>query len=182
MGSDYEFFTEWRVAGTIREVKDVLSDAEALPRWWPAVYLDIRPLAQGGADGVGREVDLHTKGWLPYTLRWRFRLTEPMTDEGFALEAQGDLVGAGRWTFAQDGPEVEITCDWRTRAATPLLQRLPGLLRPAFAANHVWAMKRGEESLRLELRRRRCATDAERAKIPAPPPTTFRRLLRPARW
>ena len=182
MSSDYEFLTEWRVPGTIAEVREVLSDAEALPRWWPAVYLAIRPLAEGAPDGVGREVDLHTKGWLPYTLRWTLRITEPITDEGFALEASGDLIGTGRWTFAQDGPEVVITYDWRVRAAKPLLQRLSWLLKPAFSANHVWAMRRGEASLRLELRRRRAPTDAARAAVPPPPPTTFRRFVRPTRW
>ncbi|MEO5680169.1 MAG: hypothetical protein ABIS47_10930 [Acidimicrobiales bacterium] len=43
-------------------------------------------------------------------------------------------------------------------------------------------MRRGEESLKLELRRRRAATDADRAAIGPPPPTTFRRLVRPTRW
>jgi len=181
MGSDYEFLTVWRVPGTIAEVRAVLSDAEALPRWWPAVYLGIRPLSEGAPDGVGREVDLHTKGWLPYTLRWGFLITEPVTDEGFALEARGDLIGTGRWTFTQEGPEVVITYDWRVRAAKPLLQRLSWLLKPAFAANHVWAMKRGEQSLKLELRRRRAPTEAARAAVPPPPPTTFRRFLRPSR-
>jgi hypothetical protein len=56
------------------------------------------------------------------------------------------------------------------------------LLRPFFAANHVWAMRRGEESLKLELRRRRAAGPGERDAVPAPPPTTFRWLVRPARW
>lgn len=182
MGSDYEFLTVWRVPGTLAEVQEVLRDAESLPRWWPAVYLAVRPIAEGGPDGVGREVDLHTKGYLPYTLRWRLRITEPITDEGFALEARGDLEGTGRWTFAQDGPEAVITYDWRIRATKPLLQRLSWLLRPFFAANHVWAMKGGEESLRLELRRRRAATDAERAAVPDPPPPTFRRFVRPATW
>ena len=182
MGSDYEFLTEWRVPGTIEEVKDVLRDAEALPRWWPAVYLAIRPLAPGDADGVGREVDLHTKGYLPYTLRWRLLITEPITHHGFALEARGDLDGTGRWTFVQDGPEVVITYDWRISATKPLLKKLTWLLRPFFAANHVWAMRRGEESLKLELRRRRAATQADRDRVPPPPPTTFRRLVRPAVW
>ena len=141
MASDYEFFTEWRVAGTLDEVKAVLSDAEALPRWWPSVYLEVRPLAEADENGVGREVDVHTKGFLPYTLRWKFLITEPLTDEGFALAASGDLEGTGRWTFALDGPEVVITYDWRIRATKPLLQKQTWLLRPFFAANHVWAMK-----------------------------------------
>ena len=115
-------------------------------------------------------MEVVTKGWLPYTLRWTLRITETMTDRGFALAASGDLEGTGRWTFAQDGPETVITYDWRVVATKPLLARLSWLLRPAFAANHRWAMDRGEESLRLELRRRRDPA----AVVPAPPGPTFR--------
>ncbi|HEX2048693.1 MAG TPA: SRPBCC family protein [Acidimicrobiales bacterium] len=171
--SDYQFSTEWRVAGTVEEVKKVLGDAESLPRWWPSVYLRVDQREQGGPGGVGRTVDLHTKGWLPYTLRWTLRITEPLTDEGFALEATGDLVGTGRWTFTQDGPEVVITYDWRISATKPLLRRLAWLLKPAFEANHRWAMRKGEESLRLELRRRRGGES-----VPPPPPATFTRFRR----
>jgi hypothetical protein len=56
------------------------------------------------------------------------------------------------------------------RAEKPLLQALSPFLRPLLAANHRWAMRKGEESLALELARRRAATPADRAKIPAPPP------------
>jgi len=182
MSSHYQFLTEWRLAGSVAEVQDVLGDAEALPRWWPSVYLAIRPVADGAPDGAGRQVDVHTKGFLPYTLRWRLLITEPITDAGFALEARGDLEGTGRWTFAQDGPEAVVTYDWRISATKPILQKLTWLLRPAFAANHVWAMRRGEESLRLEMRRRRALTGAERAKVPPPPPATFRWMLRSPDW
>jgi hypothetical protein len=155
----------------------VLSDGRTLPQWWPSVYLGVEPRAAGDDDDVGSVTDLHTKGWLPYTLRWSLTLTEPVTDTGFALSADGDLQGTGRWTFVQDGPEVVITYDWRVSAAKPLLRRLSWLLRPAFAANHRWAMARGEESLRLELRRRRACSEAERNLVPAPPGPTFPRLL-----
>jgi Polyketide cyclase / dehydrase and lipid transport len=178
MGSEYHFFTVWRVPGTIAEVKEVLSDGLSLPRWWPSVYLSVHQLEEGGADGLGAVLDLHTKGWLPYTLRWTLRVTEPVTDAGFALEATGDLEGTGRWTFEQDGPEVEITYDWRISATKPLLRRFGWLLRPAFSANHHWAMRRGEESLRLELRRRRATSDNELRRIPAPPAPTFGWLSR----
>ncbi len=168
----YHFVTVWRVAGTIPEVQAVLGDGEALTRWWPAVYLDVVPVAAGDARGVGATAELFTTGWLPYTLRWTLRITEPMTDAGFALAASGDLQGTGRWAFVQDGPEVEITYDWRVAATKPLLARLSWLLRPAFAANHRWAMARGEQSLALELRRRRAA---DPATVPLPPGPTFRR-------
>jgi hypothetical protein len=173
--TDYSFRTVWRVAGTLDEVKSVLGDADGLSRWWPSVYLSVTPLEDGAANGVGRAVALHTKGWLPYTLRWTLRISEPITDAGFALTAEGDLQGFGCWTFVPDGPEVEIVYDWRVRAAKPLLQRLSWLLKPGFAANHRWAMARGEESLRLELRRRRAPTAAERDRVPPPPPPSFRR-------
>ena len=161
MGStDYEFRTVWRVAGTPEEVEAVLGDTTGLPRWWPSVYLSVEPVAGGPEPrpGIPRPARLHTKGWLPYTLRWTLTVTEPVTSRGFALTAEGDLNGTGRWTFEKDGPETVITYDWRVSTAKPLLRRLSWLLKPAFAANHRWAMARGQESLALELRRRRAAT------------------------
>ena len=178
MGTAYHFTTEWRVTGTIDEVKQVLGDALSLPTWWPSVYLSVTQREAGGADGLGRVVDLHTKGWLPYTLRWTLRVTEPITDAGFAVEATGDLEGSGRWTFDQQGQEVLITYDWRVTATKPLLRRLSWLLRPAFSANHHWAMARGEESLQLELQRRRALAAGSHEQVGSPPPPTFRWLFR----
>lgn len=165
MSSDYHFVTTWRVTGTIDEVKAILGDGPSLPRWWPSVYLWVDVVAEGGPGGAGAVIDLHTKGWLPYTLRWTLHITEPVTDAGFALRATGDLEGTGVWTFVPEGPDVVITYEWSVHATKPLLRRLGWLLRPAFSANHRWAMHRGEESLRLELRRRR-QHDASGPSIP----------------
>ena len=173
MAAHYEFCTVWRATGTAGEVRDVLADGASLPRWWPAVYLAVDVLKEGDETGVGAEMALLTTGWLPYTLRWTLSVTEPITETGYALTAAGDLVGAGRWTFNQDGSQVVITYDWRVSASKPLLRRLTWLLRPVFAANHRWAMARGQESLRLELRRRRATSAAERRRVPLPPPATF---------
>ncbi len=172
----YFFRSVWRVPGTIDEVKDALGDAPSLPRWWPTVYLSVAEVNDEQLGSGGPAFRLHTKGWLPYTLRWTLRVSEPITDDGFALSADGDLEGDGRWYFRQDGPEVEITYDWRVSATKPLIRRLSWLLKPVFAANHRWAMARGEESLRLELRRRRARTAAQRNSVPPPPGPTFRRL------
>jgi hypothetical protein len=171
--SDYHFITHWRVAGTVEEVVAIIGDAADLPRWWPAVYLDTQLLEPGGPDGVGRTVELFTKGWLPYTLRWRLCVTESDPPQRIALEAWGDFVGRGVWSFAQQGDVVAISYDWRIRADKPLLRSLSFLLKPVFAVNHRWAMARGEESLALELRRRRAQTEAERAAVPPPPGPTF---------
>jgi hypothetical protein len=146
--NEYVFVSHWRVEASIEEVTEVLEDAEGLVRWWPSVYLEVhkRP------DGV---VELHTKGWLPYTLRWRFRVTEDRKPNGFSLEAWGDLIGSGRWTFTQDGPIADVVYDWRVRADKPILRYGSFIFKPLFAANHRWAMARGEESLKRELVRRK---------------------------
>src|ERR1041384_3876560 len=111
-----------------------------------AVYLDVQEVRPADASGAGRRVRLHTRGWLPYTLRWEFEVVESRYPYGFALTATGDFNGRGVWTFAQDGPEVNITYDWRISAEKPLLRNLSFLLKPVFAANHRWAMAQGETS------------------------------------
>lgn len=166
---DYHFVTHWQVVGTVREVADVLGDAAGLPRWWPSVYLEAEELLPGGEGGVGKVVRVLTKGWLPYTLSWQFRVTESRHPLGFTLEAAGDFLGRGTWTFEQDGAWVLITYDWRIEAKRPLLRALAPLLRPAFAANHRWAMRQGERSLAIELERRRSAPGDRNLQLPPPP-------------
>jgi hypothetical protein len=151
--NEYHFITHWRVEGAINEVADILKDADSLTRWWPSVYLDVRTIEPGDKDGIGKVVTLHTKGWLPYTLKWQFRVTESRYPHGFSLEAWGDFAGRGVWTLEQDGEFVNVTYDWKISADKPLLRRLSFLFKPVFSANHRWAMSRGEESLRLELAR-----------------------------
>lgn len=169
--NDYHFITTWCVPATLEEVVEIISDAADLVRWWPSVYLNARVIAPGDARGVGKVVDLYTKGWLPYTLRWQFRVTEAH-DRGFTLVAEGDFVGRGIWTFEPDGDYVNIIYDWKIRADKPLLRTFSFAMKPIFSANHHWAMARGEESLKLELARRRARTPAERSLIPAPPAAT----------
>ncbi len=171
--NDYHFITRWRVRSTPEEISDILGDAKSLPRWWPSVYLAVEELEPGDDRGLGRVASLYTKGWLPYTLRWKFRVTDSRHPYGFTLRAFGDFEGEGVWTFEPDAEFVNITYDWRIRADKPLLKALSFLLKPVFAANHEWAMARGLESLQLEIARRRAATLEEAARIPPPPGPTF---------
>jgi hypothetical protein len=167
---DYHFISRWRIEGAVDEIASVLSDPLGLPRWWPSVYLEVKELEPGDPKTrVGRVIELFTKGWLPYTLRWKFRVTESRHPHGWTLEAFGDFEGRGVWTLAQDGAQADVTYDWRIRAEKPLLRYLSFVLKPIFSLNHRWAMARGEESLRLELRRRHAKSDEERAQIPPPP-------------
>jgi len=167
--NEYHFITHWQVGGDVQEVSDILEDVPSLARWWPSVYLDVNILEPGDERGVGKVVSLYTKGWLPYRLRWQFRVTESRAPYGSTLEAWGDFGGWGIWTLKQVGPMVNVTYDWKIRADKPLSRYLSFVLKPIFAANHRWAMAKGEKSLKLELARRPATTPRDAARIPPPP-------------
>ena len=175
--NEYHMITEWRVKGTVEEVSEILQKATDLPRWWPSVYLGVQEIEPGNEKGIGRVVGLYTKGWLPYTLRWTFRVTESSYPYGFALEAWGDFVGRGIWTLQQEGEWARVIYDWKINAEKPLLRTFSFVMKPIFAANHRWAMRMGEESLKLELLRRRAKTPEEQAQIPVPPGPTFKSFI-----
>ena len=167
--NDYRFIDRWRVEGTVEKVADILEDALSLPRWWPSVYFEVRELEAGGKHGIGKLINLRAGGWLPYTLRINFRTVASRYPHGFSMEATGDLEGEGIWTFEQDGPFVNVTYDWTIRANKPIVEKLSFLLKPVFRSNHNWTMRRGEESLKLELLRRRAKSDEEAAAVLTPP-------------
>jgi hypothetical protein len=171
--NEYHFVTRWKVKATCQQVYRTLEDIDTLATWWPSVYLDVKVLEPGIPGGIGKVVALYTKGWLPYTLRWQFKVTQNSFPTGFALDAYGDLAGKGVWLFEQQGEYCDITYDWRINAEKPLLRYLSFIMKPLFKANHVWAMRKGEESLTLELLRRNAATDAEKSSIAPPPKPTF---------
>ncbi len=178
--NEYHFITRWHVQSTAREILTILNDPVGLARWWPSVYLDVKVLEPGDATGVGRVVSLYTKGWLPYTLRWQFRISQVQAN-GFTIVASGDFVGRGIWTLQQEGERVSVTYDWKIDAEKPLLRNFSFIMKPLFSANHHWAMSKGEESLKLELQRLHAKTPEERAQVPPPPgPTVPLFIRRPA--
>jgi hypothetical protein len=142
----YRFLTIWRVRSTPQKISEILEDASAFPRWWPEVYLNVRKTEPGVYSFL-------TKGWLPYRLRWCAQEVESRHPYGFSVRAWGDLEGMGVWTFKPDGDYTEIRYDWSVIAQKPVLRYLSPVLKPVFAANHRWAMQRGEEGLQKELAR-----------------------------
>lgn len=150
--------SHWRVAARIEEVARILGDVESLTRWWPEVYLAAELLAPGDPEtGLGRRFAVHSRGWLPYTLRWQGEVVDSAAPHRWTITATGDLAGRGTWTLTQSGRIADIRYDWQVLVEQPLLRRLSPLLKPAFAANHRWAMARGLEGLTREVARRRSA-------------------------
>jgi len=154
MKNSYHFVTHWRFRGRREVVYDIVSDPLEYPRWWSTVYLHVEELVHGAEDGLGRRLRLHTKGWLPYELRWEALTTEVLRPRRVAIRAFGDFEGRGIWTFEQQGDFVNVTFDWEVTAEKPLLKHLSFMFQPLFSANHRWAMEQGRRGLEKEIGRR----------------------------
>ena len=155
MSSSYSMVSDWYIEGDLEEIADILGDAEGYARWWSSVYLDMKIIEPGDEEKVGQVVDVYSRGWLPYTLRWRARVIESRRPFGFTVQSEGDFAGEGVWTLEPQGEHVHVRFTWNIRADKPLLRYFSFVLRPVFSANHGWAMRRGEEGLRHELAHRR---------------------------
>ena len=158
----YHMLTRWRLKASPEEIYTILSEPAEYPRWWPSVYLMVRQIAP-------RRVQLRTRGLLPYTLTWTADTTGSRPPHRIVVKAAGDFEGTGEWSIVPDGEYADVTFDWKVEVEKPLLRYLTVLLRPAFEANHRWAMEQGRRSLELELARYRANTVAEMNTIPPPP-------------
>lgn len=161
MTNSYHFISRWRIKGRVEEVFEIIGQPLEYPRWWPSVYLNVRPISPPKADGTGRRVSFFTRGFLPYTLRWEATTREVVVPTRIVVDATGDFEGRGVWSLEQNGAHVDITFDWKVAANKPLLHYFASALRPLFEANHRWAMAQGEASLREELIRYRARTPEE---------------------
>lgn len=150
----FHLVAEWSFLSTIEAVSEVLSDPEAFPRWWGDVYLDVKLTDPGDPNGLGRTVDILSRGALPYKLRWQAKLVEDNRPDGWVIEATGDLEGRGEWILRQDRVQAFVTYVWQVKAERPVLRALSPVLKPLFAWNHRWAMAKGQAGLEAELARR----------------------------
>lgn len=151
---DFHIITTWRVRGQIADIAAILTDALSLPDWWGEVYLSTAIISPGNADGIGRRVAVHSKGRLPYSIRFTAELLSANMPHRWEIAASGDLTGRGVWSLEQQGDMAIVSYDWRVAADRPLFRRLAPVMRPLFAWNHNWAMARGEAALKKVLARR----------------------------
>ena len=132
--NDYSFLTRWRVEGSPEDVFRIIENTDDYPRWWGRVWLTVERVAEGNANGIGRRYRLFTQGWLPYRLRWESETIEKSPPLRIAIQATGDFVGSGAWTFEADGAFTIVTYDWRLRADKPLIRALSFLFKPVFSS------------------------------------------------
>jgi len=165
----YSFRSQWRVEATPEEAFHIVGDWSAMPQWWPACVVRADVLDPGDANGVGSVFHMHTRGWLPYVIRSQMETVEKQFPHTIRTRAGGELRGEGSWRFLADGSFVNIEAEMKLVAEKPIIKYLSFALWPLFAGNHYWSMRLGEQSLRLEVERRRARSEEARRLIPAPP-------------
>ena len=143
--------SHWTIEADIADVAAILSRPEDFPRWWGSVYRQAEILIEGRPDGIGREVAVRSRGFLPYELNWMAKFIVSEMPRRWIVEARGDLKGIGIWTLTQRGSQTLIEFDWRVMAERPLFRLMAPVLKPLMAANHRWAMAKGLEGLTAEL-------------------------------
>jgi hypothetical protein len=141
---EYVFADEWDVAAPQDRVFAALSDVRTYPQWWRPVYLDVE---SGPPSGVGHVATQRFKGRLPYRLTTRTTTIRHEPPRLLEVDVTGDLRARGRWTLTPDGDRTRVRFDWQVFADRPLLRVFTPILRPAFRANHDWAIARAREGL-----------------------------------
>src|SRR4051812_8153594 len=159
--------TTWCVQAEAAEVYEVLAAVVNMERWWPAAVRDALEIQSGGPAEESLVYRITTRGWLPYVMRWHFRITHAQPSVRLGVEAWGDIEGRMMWTLQQVEREVHAVFDAEIQLNKPPIKTLRPIYKPVFASNFHWAMARGEESLRLEIDRRH-TRESDIHLLPAP--------------
>jgi hypothetical protein len=153
----YRMCSTWEVSATREELCAIFEAPETLEQWWGRAFL--RSAQPAGSE----RVELHTRGWLPYTLRLDAEVTCEDLPRRFVVDTSGDLVGrCVCWLEELDG-RVRVHFDWVVRAEKPIVRNLSWLLKPLFVSNHRWVMSQGRRGLEDELARLRSCVRRESA-------------------
>ena len=144
----YKFVDHWHIPYPIEMVWDVLSLPQDYPTWWRGVYLSAQPLVDTSAGGVGRQVAVVARGWLPYRLHFTIETLILRKPHLIEFKASGDFVtNASRWLLKSETNGTNVTLEWNPRVEKPIVKFLSPVLKPIFHWNHHWTMRRGEVQL-----------------------------------
>jgi uncharacterized protein YndB with AHSA1/START domain len=149
--AQYQFVDTWHLDAAIDRVYDLVGEPLQYPRWWGDVWLSAE--GDGGEPEPGKRIEVVTRGFLPYRIRWALTCTEADRPHRVSLSMDGDFVGTATWLLSEgEGGVVTAQLDFRPDVRKPGVRQLTPVLRPLFSSNHRWAMRRGQEGAARVLR------------------------------
>jgi uncharacterized protein YndB with AHSA1/START domain len=141
----YRFRDRWVVPHPIEDVYDLLGEIVAYPQWWPDVFLSAE--GDSGPPEPGKRVDLRTRGYLPYRLRYSMECVEAERPTRIRSRLSGDFEGVAEWNLQHDADGTVAELTFEPVVNKPGVRELTPVLRPLFRSNHVWAMRRGQKRI-----------------------------------
>ncbi|HVH64661.1 MAG TPA: SRPBCC family protein [Candidatus Acidoferrum sp.] len=146
MSTPYHFRTEWRFQAPVQRTWDVVLDITSYPAWWKN-FRRVN-VTRGDGRSVGSVIWCDVRGSLPYSLTYALEVLEAVEYRHILLRSTGDLVGTGRWEFAQVDPATSSAVyHWDVATTNPILNLIAPLARGALARNHEQVMANGYAAL-----------------------------------
>jgi hypothetical protein len=143
----YHFVTDWRFHAPLERVWSVVLDIERYPGWWKN-FRRVN-IARGDGKSIGSLIECEVRGSLPYSLKYSLEVLEAEQHRHILLRSGGDLVGTGRWAFAQaDDGVTAAQYFWDVATTNRILNLVAPLARSALARNHEQVMANGYRALR----------------------------------
>ncbi|PMR76554.1 SRPBCC family protein [Billgrantia endophytica] len=150
--AEFRFVTTWRIGAPISDVYEVLTDSPHWPDWWSSVA-DVRLLAAGDEEGIGRAYRYTWKSRLGYRLRFDIRVTRVKVPSLIEGVASGDVKGVGSWQLVEEGRITRVRYVWEVRTMRRWMNLFARVARPLIIWNHHAVMQDGAEGLAQHLNR-----------------------------
>jgi hypothetical protein len=144
--AEYRFLTTWCLDAPRERVWDAIYESERWPEWWRGV-LESEKLEEGNSDGVGQLGRYVWKSKLPYKLEFLMRTTRVERPHLLEGQADGELVGTGRWRMYEANGTTAVLYEWNVHTTRAWMNLLTPIARPIFAINHDYVMRNGGEGL-----------------------------------
>jgi Polyketide cyclase / dehydrase and lipid transport len=142
----YRFLTTWLLEAPREPIWDAIFDQKSWPSWWRGVE-SVVELDPGDETGVGSHSRLTWRSRLPYDLVFEARTRVVEKPCLIEADAEGELVGEGRWRLFENGTVTAVLYEWNVSTSKWWMNALAPALRPVFEWNHDWVMRNGGTGL-----------------------------------
>ncbi len=146
MTTTFCFITKWHIAAPLNSVCDAIIHCQDWPHWWPNVA-QVEKLAIGNPDGVGSIHRFTWKGKIPYRFSFTMRVTRYVPNVMLEGQADGEVVGTGRWDFMQVNDMTIVHYTWKVHTNRLWMNLLAPIAKRIFKWNHDQVMQQGKEGL-----------------------------------
>jgi len=152
--ASFNFVDHWEFEAPIDVIWNEIADPLDWPAWWPSM-VRVEELEPGDEAGLGAVRRYTVKGALPYHVSFDMRTTIVDPHRRIEGEAAGDVQGRGVWTFSEHDNTTHVRYEWTVDVSKDWMVLLSPIMRPLFAWNHHFVMRRGLQGLTERLRSRK---------------------------